>query len=161
VRLDRHGAAAVRQAFRDVLDACTALPLTGVLVSRMVPLPFALELGLIWPAGAPPLLLGRRRREEDEVLGLPCPISRPQADWAAARLLGAWGAAGARQRLADWLRRLAALAPDLQGRLRWLHLDTVSPPGKDVPPLILDGEALQTASLRDPLGLRGGEPVNR
>jgi hypothetical protein len=163
LRLGLPGGAAVRQAFHDVLDACARLrpspALAGVLISRMVPLPFALEVSLLWPreAGEPPVLIARRRREADEVLGLPCPIGSAQTSWMADRLLRT---APGHDRLADWLRKLSLLAPDLNGRLRWLRLDTVSPPAGSTPPLIIDGEALQTASRRDPLGLRGGAPLD-
>jgi len=164
IRLGVEGGAAVRQAFRDVLDVCARIkpspPLAGVLVSQMVALPFALEVSLLWPAGAPPVLFAGRRREDDEVVGLMCPVTAAQATWASARLLGARCDAAVRDRLAVWLQQLSSLTPDLAGRMRWLRLDTVSPPTKTSPPLILDGAALQTASLRDPQGLDGGEPLD-
>lgn len=168
-------AAGARQAFRDVLEACARLTpspaLDGVLVSEQLQLPFAIDLGLLWPeAGLPPLLLlGRRRIASgawndwstaeatpalDGPLALPTPLGAAEARWAASWLLRREGGGErSRRRLARFLGRLAWLGPAFAGRLRWLRLDTVSPPGPGVGPLVLDACGLQTSSLRDPLAV--------
>jgi hypothetical protein len=169
-------AAGARQAFHDVLDACARLvpapTLDGVLVSRQVPMPFALDLALLWPGnGLPPvLLLGRRRiapgawtgwGTSDEApildgpLALPAPLSDLKARWASRWLLRREVPGALRDRSARslelFLSRFSWLGPALAGRMRWLRLDTVSPPDHRLPPLVIDARGLQTASLRDPL----------
>lgn len=168
-------AAGARQAFRDVLDACARLTpnptLDGVLVSQQLQLPFAIDLGMLWPEdGLPPLLLlGRRRIASgawhdwsaadaspalDGPLALPTPLGEAEARWAASWLLRREGGGErARRRLARFIGRLAWLGPAFAGRLRWLRLDTVSPPDRGVGPLVLDARGLQTSSLRDPLAV--------
>ncbi len=145
---------AARQAFRDVLHACAELRpppiLDGVLVSRVVPAPAALDLTLLWPEDAPPVLIAARQGATAGALALTCPPSAAQAAWLVRRLLGD-GITGER-RLGQLLARLGGVAPDLAGRMRWLRLDTVTA-GTAAAPLLVDGWGLQTSSWRDPLGL--------
>jgi ATP-grasp domain len=167
IRLEVSSVSACRQAFRDVLQAChdtRPTPyLDGVLVSAMVPLPSILACTMLWPSespeGPPPLLtLGVRPGRSDELpLLLPVPLSRSLAHKTAEALVDLGLGRGRRgltivqvRRLADFLRRISWLGPDLRGRLRWLTLDTVSPPAGNKPPLVIDARAEQTENLRAP-----------
>lgn len=155
--------AGVRQAFRDVLHACSQQDppplLEGVLISAMHPHPSSLDCVLLWMDHAPPLLLvavqiGRHYRTPYHTLA--CPLDRDRAREAALALgragFHAAGGAFRTRQLSSFLLRLSWAGPDLAGRMRFLRLDTVAPPGEDgSPPLVIDGYGQQTESFRAPL----------
>lgn len=154
IRIDVPSASACRQAFRDVLFACSKLRptpvLEGVLVSAMVDLPSALDCTLFWPDEAPALLLIRVRTgtfSHPDQLAYGCPLSLAMANRAAAdiarTLTGTASTAAWREQLARFLHRLSWIGPELYGRLRCIQLDTVSLPWGKKPPLILDARAEQ------------------
>ena len=151
--LDLGTSASVRQAFSDVLLPVTGqeppVLLEGVLVSAMVPLPGALDCTLLWPEAGPPLILFQVRRpggHRGDLRVEGCPLhpdhARRVAGWLAEQ--GFWGAAGPgrsemRYRMATTLERLSWMGPDLASRMRWLRLDTVSPPVDAFPSVLIDG----------------------
>ena len=155
--LDLGTSASVRQAFADVLiplhDKHPPELLHGVMVSAMAPLPGALDCTLLWPEAGPPLVVLQVRRPGGHLGDQRverCPLSparaRSVAGWLAAQ--GFWGAEGpdgarATRRMASTLERLGWMGPDLAGRVRWLRLDTVSPPGAATPALLIDGHGEQ------------------
>jgi len=144
-------ASACRQAFRDVLHACSRLPdpvpLDGVLVSRLESLPFALEAALL--GGELPLLVAARRdREALSATGpvvLACPAAPAVVERAAAQLLGSDASGAAARRLVDFLARLSWMAADLAAELAWLYMDTISPSTEDAPPRVIDALGLRAA----------------
>ena len=159
VALDVRNESAVRQAFREVINACGALApsplLEGVLVSAMVPLPAALDCALCWTPQSPALLLARGRVAH---LSTPphvlfCPAAVEDCEGLSAELLHGIHLpdVGAHARhLARFLSRISWLGADLQGRMRWLRLDTISPPTARRAPLVIDGYCEQTESFRAP-----------
>lgn len=159
VALDVQNESAVRQAFREVVNACAAEDpsplLEGVLVSAMVDLPAALDCTLCWSPRSPALLLARSRIAHLSAppLVLLCPATTEDClDLAGELLRGIKRPdSGAPARyLARFLSRLSWLGADLDGRMRWLRLDTVSPPTAHTPPLVIDGYGEQLESLRAP-----------
>ena len=151
--LDLGTSASVRQAFSDVLLPVTDLDppvlLEGVLVSAMVPLPGALDCTLVWPEAAQPLALFQVRRpgsHHGDLRVEGCPMgpdrARRVAHWLARQ--GFWGSTGPDnveviRDMASTLERLSWMGPDLAGRVRWLRLDTVSPPVGAFPSALIDG----------------------
>ncbi len=159
VALNVDNESAVRQAFREVANACGALDpaplLEGVLVSALAPLPATLDFHLVWPPHSPPLLVAVVRVAHlGGVRLLPCPAGPEACEATAGDLLLrgdlARGPAQTRH-LARFLSRLSWLGADLDGRMRWLRLDTVSPPAARTPPLVIDGCAEQNEGFRAPL----------
>jgi hypothetical protein len=158
--------AAVRQAFRDVLQACSRMTpspaLSGVLVCAMARLPSQFEAAILCEGESAPLMLMRVTGSTRGEIVRACPFDRRQAELAAAALAedglittrGRLSAAQIR-RTADLLRRLSWLALRTRERLRWLRLDAITPPEGRRPPLVLDGHGEQTESYRDPLGTLG------
>jgi hypothetical protein len=154
-RLPLDTASAARQAFRDVLQACARRDpsplLDGVLVSRVVPLPWVLDCTVLWPAELSPAVIAARRRADqpspESQVVLPCPLGAKSGRWAAATLLAHPGWADPPARavalLGDFLGRLALLGATLAHRMRWIRLDTVSPPLGSVPPLVISARGLQ------------------
>ena len=149
----------VRQAFREVVNACGALHpaplLEGVLVSAMLDLPAFLQIDLVWSSPSPPLLLARAcvAHLHAPTRALVCPASMQGCrDLAAALLVQAQLSAKPApvNHLARFLSHLSWMGADLDGRMRWLRLDTVSPPDARTPPLVIDGYGEQTESLRAP-----------
>lgn len=152
--------ASVRQAFADVLlplsDQEPPVFLEGVMVSAMVPLPGTLECTLLWPEAGPPLVLLRVSRPGDhcgdprvEAMPIRPGRARQVSSWLAAQ--GFWGPEGSAsaeetRSMADTLERLSWMGPDLAGRLRWLRLDTVSPPLDQGPARVIDGCGEQTGN---------------
>ena len=162
VALDVDNESAARQAFREVANACGVLEpapmMEGLLVSAMAALPATLDCTEAWPPGCPPLLMASVRVAHLQHLhGLPlvlaCPASEDSCETTATELLlrGQLDHGPARVgHLARFLSRLSWLGADLDGRMRWLRLDTVSPPTARTPPLVIDGCGDQIESFRAP-----------
>ena len=149
----------VRQAFREVVNACAAMVppplLEGVLVSAMAEVPWFLDCSLIWPDHGPPLLSVEPRAGHLRLapVMLACPAPEGHCQQAAARLLQRSQVSPNKSllvRLSRFLWRLTWLGLDLVGRMRWLRLDTVSPPTSRTSPLVLDGYGEQTEGMRAP-----------
>ena len=167
VVLDVGSESAARQAFRDVAHACARLDpsplLEGVLVSAMVGhrgqpaarrspgreghIRRTLRCSMLWPAESPPLLevwLDRDRRGSRRAV-LACPATRARCQEVAASLLATVGqGAATRRSLAQLLWRLGWLGEDMQGRLRWLWLDTLALSAAGSAPVVIDGCGLQS-----------------
>jgi hypothetical protein len=161
---------ASREAYHRVLRACSTLSphpaLEGVLVSATQDLTAALECALLWPPPtkpadhAPPPLMTLRVRAGMQCSGklvrsLPLTLKAAQDVAERLALLGLVNRRGALtaaqvRALARFLHRLSWLGPDLAGRMRWLWIETVSPPSGRTPPTVIDACARQTESYRAP-----------
>lgn len=162
-----------REAFHRVLRACSRLSpppaLEGILVSSTQDLTTTLECALLWPPPAdqvdqadrvsPPLMTMRvwSGTQSSSVLVRALPLSPKAAQQVAERLarLGLANRRGALtsaqvRALARFLHRLSWVGPDLADRMRWLWIETVSPPIGRSPPLVVDACAEQTESYRAP-----------
>ena len=159
VALDVTTESSARQAFREVINACGVIDpaplLEGVLVSAMADLPASLDIDLVWSPRSPPLLLARScvAHLQAPPRALVCPASTEGCTDLAAELLDQ-AQLPARpaplRHLARFLSHLTWLGADLDGRMSWLRLDTVSPPTAHTPPLVIDVYGEQNESLRAP-----------
>lgn len=176
VRLGVVSIAGVRQAFRDVLQACSTQhaqqalgahswagsplraqrprpTLEGVLVQSIPTTPHRprgdLQCLLTWSDTAPAPLLWLHLPPAPPGIHL-CPLSRATALQAAEELEPQLPAAALRS-MAQFLFRLSWFGADLADRMCWLWIEAIALPVGRRPPLVLDAVAEQTESLRAPV----------
>jgi hypothetical protein len=151
VRLDVDTAAGARQAFRDVLHACSVVEprpiLEGVLVQAAAPVQHGLRCQLRWLPEAP--LMRIEVPSPGTARFAVCPMPRAVAGELADELAVRFPDV-ARGGMARFLHRLSWLGADLAGRMRWLWIDAVSLPGGRSPALVVNAYGEQTESLRAP-----------